>query len=61
MNEIMFARPKENFELLGTDCILDRRNIYIAEPADNIPKRKDGKKLYFLDEVLLTEDEIKLI
>ena len=57
----MFARPKENFELLGTDCILDRRNIYIAEPADNIPKRKDGKKLYFLDEVLLTEDEIKLI
>lgn len=61
MNEIIFARPKEDFELLGTDCVLNRHKVYIVEPANNLPKRVDGKKLYFVNDVLLTEDDIKLI
>jgi hypothetical protein len=61
MSERIFARPKEDFELLGTACTLKRRNIYIAESADNLPKRHDGKKLYFLNDVLLASDEIEII
>jgi len=54
----MYAKPKENYRLLGTDIRLNKSKWYPVTLATNIPPLSNGKKQYFVDALLLTEDEI---
>ena len=64
---MIYAKPNENYKLLGTEIKLDKNKLYTFIPASNIPNYKE-KGLIFLQikgssgcGFLLNKNDYKLI
>jgi hypothetical protein len=56
----MKAKPKENYQLLGTSTKLDKTKVYDVEFACNIPDG-DVFKMIWIEGVLLKEGEYEIV